>query len=117
MTAGNNQSIPRAYNKGITIGFNISTSTAASTPVITEAQISAAGASMIRDIHLKCTSADGWLGLGEDAVKITSGNTDENIVPIFEDGYFNKINVKYSKLNVIRDDSTDVTVTGYVVIG
>ena len=116
MTTGNSQSVPGSVNKGLIIGFNISTTDATSTPVITAAQITSAGASRIRDIHLKCTSADGWLGLGEAAVKITSGITDTDIVPIFKDGYFNKSNVKYSLLNVIRDASTNVTVKGYVVV-
>ncbi len=117
MTAGNNQSVPRAYNKGIIIGFNISTNSGASTAVVTSAQIAAAGASMIRDIHLKLTGDDAFLGLGKTASTITSGNTAQDIVPIFQGAFFSKENVKYNSLNVIRAGSTDVTIKGYVVVG
>ena len=107
----NSQTVAQSVNKKIYIGFSVATTDATSTNVVTAATIVAAGAKVIRSIHLKCTGGDGYLGLAETAT--TTPGTD--IIPIFQNVFLNEEDCAYTSLNVIRS-SGNVTVTGYVVV-
>jgi len=106
------QTVRESVNKGKCIGFSVTTSGSSAVDVITPAQIAAVGAKVIRDIHLKCTGGDAFLGLGKTATT-TPG---EDNIPIFQDESFDKENLRYTSLSVIRAGSSDVTVKGYVVV-
>ena len=107
-----------AVNKKIMIGFLVTTTDGTSTAVINAAALVAAGATNIRDIHLKCTGDKAYLGFDKDAEVLSAGaaNVVKDVVPVFINGFFNKSNCGYSILNVIRAVTTNVTVEGYVVV-
>lgn len=118
MKMGKAQAISESVNKGIIIGFTVTTASAASTDVVTAAKVAEAGGISIRDIHLRCSDADGYLGLGKAAAVISSGaaNVVQDIIPIFNGSFLNKENLNYAYLTVIRAGATNLTVTGYVVV-
>ena len=110
--ATHTQSVTSSVNRGIHIGFSVTTSDATSTAVITAAQVAAAGATTIREIYYKLTLDDAFFGLGITATKVVG----LDIVPIIQDDIDRIKYCKYTSLNVIRSASTNVNVTGYVVV-
>ena len=109
------QSVRRSVNKSIVIGFSTTTTDGTSTEVVTAATIATVGAKTIREISLKLTGDDAYLGFGKTATK-TPGH---DIAIIFDNddyGFFSLENCAYESLNVIRASSTDITVEGFVVV-
>jgi len=106
------QTVRESVNKGKVIGFSVTTSDGTSTSVVSAATIAGVGAKVIRDIYLKLTGDDAYLGLG----KAASTTPGEDVIPIFKDTIFHKENLRYTSLNVIRASSTNVTVKGFVVV-
>jgi len=94
------------------IGFSVSTSGASAVDLVTNATVKAAGRSIIKEVHLKVSVADGYLGLGVTATT-TAGI---NIIPLFQDTFVDLEDVEYSSLSIIRAAATNVTVAGFVVV-
>jgi hypothetical protein len=100
----------QSVNKKITYGFDVSTSDATSTSIVSAANIASCGGSTIVDIHMIVEGGPGYLGLGQ-AATTTPG---KDIIP-FREGTFDFENANCSQLNMIRDGG-DIRVTGWVVI-
>lgn len=106
------QSVKQSVNTAAVYSFTVTTSDATSTAVVTAATIASMGYTTIHEIHVWITGDKAFLGLGKDA-STTHGS---DIIPIRVNTYFDKDNLKYDSLNVIRSGSTNVTIEGWVGI-